>query len=118
MSSFSDKGLLGELEQLVLLAARQQGDDAYAVSIRDEIEARTGISLGRSSVYVTLDRLERKGYVASRFGDPTPERGGKAKRCFKITAAGSRALVAAQVAIAQMRGGRSAKAARPARSAG
>jgi PadR family transcriptional regulator PadR len=118
MSSFSEKGLLGELEQLVLLAAERQGEDAYAVSIRDEIEARTGISLGRSTVYVTLDRLARKGYLASRMGDPTPERGGKAKRCFATTAAGARALATAESAIAQMRGARSAASniRRPARS--
>jgi DNA-binding PadR family transcriptional regulator len=87
------------------------GDDAYAVSIRDHIEARTGISLGRSSVYVTLDRLERKGYVRSALGDPTPERGGKAKRCFELTAAGSRALAEAERAMARMRtaGARSSK---------
>ena len=103
VSTFSEKGLLGELEQLVLLAARRLGDDAYAVSIRDEIEARTDIALGRSSVYVTLDRLERKGYVRSRFGDPTPERGGKAKRCFAVTAAGVRALATAEAAVARLR---------------
>jgi PadR family transcriptional regulator len=103
MSSFSEKGLLGELEQLVMLAALRLGEDAYAVSIRDEIETRTGIDLGRSSVYVTLDRLDRKGYVTSRFGDPTPERGGKAKRCFKLTAAGQRALAAAESAVARLR---------------
>jgi DNA-binding PadR family transcriptional regulator len=103
MSSFSDKGLLGELEQLVLLSLPALKDDAYAVSIRDHIEARTGISLGRSSVYVTLDRLERKGYVTSVFGEPTPERGGKAKRCFQITAAGTRALAVAERALARMR---------------
>ena len=103
MSSFSEKGLLGELEQLVMLAALRLGDDAYAVSIRDEIESRTGIALGRSSVYVTLDRLDRKGYVTSWFGDPTPERGGKAKRCFKLTAAGHRALASAESALARLR---------------
>jgi DNA-binding PadR family transcriptional regulator len=103
MSSFSEKGLLGELEQLVMLAALRLGEDAYAVSIRDEIEARTGIALGRSSVYVTLDRLDRKGYVTSRFGDPTPERGGKAKRCFTLTATGHRALAAAESAVARLR---------------
>lgn len=103
MSSFSDKGLLGELEQLVMLALPALKDDAYAVSIRDHIEARTGIELGRSSVYVTLDRLERKGYVRSALGDPTPERGGKAKRCFVLTAAGSRALAQVERAIARMR---------------
>jgi DNA-binding PadR family transcriptional regulator len=103
MSSFSEKGLLGELEQLVMLSLPALGGDAYAVSIRDHIEARTGISLGRSSVYVTLDRLERKGYVRSSLGDPTPERGGKAKRCFEITAAGARALKEAELAVSRMR---------------
>jgi len=114
MSSFSDKGLLGELEQLVLLAMIRvavDDHDAYAVSIRDEIEARTGIALGRSTVYVTLERLDRKGYVRTWYGDPTPERGGKAKRCVKITGAGERALAAAETAIARMR------AVRPQRSA-
>jgi DNA-binding PadR family transcriptional regulator len=109
MSSFSEKGLLGELEQLVLLAVLRL-DDAYAVSIRDEIEARAGIALGRSSIYVTLDRLERKGYLSSRFGPPTPERGGKAKRCFAMTASGRRALAAAEEAIARMRERRVARA--------
>ncbi len=103
MSTFSEKGLLGELEQLVLLAAIRRDDDAYAVSIRDEIEARSGIALSRSSVYVALDRLDRKGYVTSRFGDPTPERGGKAKRLFTVTAAGKRALAAADQAVARLR---------------
>lgn len=103
MSSFSEKGLLGELEQLVLLAAMHGGGAAYAVSIRDEIEARTGIALGRGSVYVTLDRLERKGLLSSAMGEPTPERGGKAKRCFAITPAGRAALAAAESALARMR---------------
>lgn len=112
MSSFSEKGLLGELEQLVMLALPALGDDAYAVSIRDHIEARTGISLGRSSVYVTLDRLERKGYVRSALGDPTPERGGKAKRCFEITAGGLQALKEAERAIGRMRAAKAVKGAR------
>ena len=103
MSAFSEKGLLGELEQLVLLAALRLGGEAYAVSIRDLIETETGIAITRSSVYVTLDRLDRKGYVSSWFGDPTPERGGKAKRHFQITAAGRRALAAAERAVARMR---------------
>jgi DNA-binding PadR family transcriptional regulator len=112
MSSFSAKGLLGELEQLVLLAVAHQGDDAYAVSIRDEIETRTRIALNRSSIYVTLDRLERKGYLSSRFGDPTPERGGKAKRLFQMTGAGQRALAAAEAALARMRQPRPARSGR------
>jgi DNA-binding PadR family transcriptional regulator len=103
MSSFSEKGLLGELEQLVLLAVIHGEGDAYAVSIRDEIESRTGIALGRGSVYVTLDRLERKGYLTSSMGEPTAERGGKAKRCFSITPVGRAALSAAEAAIARMR---------------
>jgi PadR family transcriptional regulator PadR len=103
MSAFSEKGLLGELEQLVLLAAIRLADQAYAVSIRDLIEAETGIAVTRSSVYVTLDRLDRKGYVSSWFGDPTAERGGKAKRHFQITAAGRRALAAAERAVARLR---------------
>lgn len=105
MSSFSEKGLLGELEQLVLLAVMHQPDEAYAVSIRDEIEARTGISLARGSVYVTLDRLDRKGFVSSWMGEPTAERGGKAKRCFKLTPLGRKALAAAESAVGRMRQG-------------
>ena len=103
MSSFSEKGLLGELEQLVLLAVMHQSEEAYAVSIRDEIESRTGIALVRGSVYVTLDRLDRKGFVTSWMGEPTAERGGKAKRCFRLTPAGRRALAAAETAVARMR---------------
>jgi DNA-binding PadR family transcriptional regulator len=104
MSAFSEKGLVGELEQLVLLGAMRLGDEAYAVSIRDQIEERTGIALSRSSVYVTLDRLDRKGYVTSWFGGPTPARGGKAKRFFRVTHAGRRALAAAELAVARLRG--------------
>lgn len=103
MSAFSEKGLLGELEQLVLLAVIGLDDEAYAVTVRDEIHRHAKIDLGRSTVYVTLDRLERKGYVASRFGDPTPERGGKAKRYFTVTAPGRRALATANAAIERMR---------------
>lgn len=102
--------MLGELEQLVLLAVMGLGDEAYAVTVRDDIHRHAQIDLGRSTVYVTLDRLERKGYVASQFGDPTPERGGKAKRYFAITAAGQRALTTATEAVDRMR------RARPARS--
>jgi DNA-binding PadR family transcriptional regulator len=111
MSSFSEKGLLGELEQLVLLAVVQLAGEAHAPAIRDLIADRTRIELARGTVYVTLDRLDRKGYLESRFGDPTPERGGKAKRLFRITASGKLALAEADRALARMRG-----AAAPARS--
>lgn len=111
MSSFSEKGLLGELEQLVLLAVVHLEREAHAPAIREAIETRTGIDLARGTVYVTLDRLDRKGYLSSRFGEPTAERGGKAKRLFAITAEGRRALADADRALARMRG-----AAAPARS--
>jgi DNA-binding PadR family transcriptional regulator len=110
MSSFSEKGLLGELEQLVLLAVMHQGDDAYAVSIGDEIEARTGIALARGSIYVALHRLSRKGYLTSRMADSTPERGGKAKRCFALSASGAKALRTAEQTLARMRAVRPARA--------
>ena len=103
VSSFSEKGLLGELEQLVLLAVLHQEGAAYAVSICDEIERRTGITLVRGSVYVALHRLDRKGYVTSKMTDPTPERGGKAKRSFRLTHAGAEALRTAERTLARMR---------------
>ena len=104
MSSFSEKGLLGELEQLILLAVMQLDREAHGPAVREAIEQRTGIELARGTVYVTLDRLERKGYLASSFGEPTPERGGKAKRLFRITTDGKAALAHAERALARMRG--------------
>jgi PadR family transcriptional regulator PadR len=71
---------LGELEQIVLLAVLRLGDDAYGVPIRLEIEHRARRSLTIGALYRTLDRLEAKGYVASWFGEPTRERGGRSKR--------------------------------------
>lgn len=115
MSAFSEKGLLGELEQLVLLAVMHQDGDAYALSICDEIESRTGIALARGSVYVALDRLTRKGYVDSTMTAPTGERGGKAKRVFRLTAHGSRALRAAEQTLERMRQVKPVKAARGSR---
>jgi PadR family transcriptional regulator, regulatory protein PadR len=75
---------LGEFEHVVLLAILRLGDAAYAVTIRDEIAACTGRDVSRGSVYITLDRLETKGYLKSWFGDPTPERGGRAKRYYAL----------------------------------
>ena len=103
MSSFSEKGLLGELEQLVLLAVQRLEGEAHAPAIREAITDRTGIDLARGTVYVTLDRLDRKGYLSSRFGEPTAERGGKAKRLFRVTAEGRRALADAERVLALMR---------------
>lgn len=93
---------LGELEQIVLLAVLRVAPDAYGVPIRLEIEERTGRSLTVGALYRTLDRLEDKGYVVSWFGDPTPERGGRSKRYFKLQSAGVRALRASRDALAAM----------------
>jgi DNA-binding PadR family transcriptional regulator len=80
----ADVSILGEFEQVVLLAILRLGDDAYAVSIRDEILECTGRDVTRGSIYITLDRLETKGYLRSRLADPTPERGGRAKRYYAL----------------------------------
>ena len=93
---------LGDLEQIVLLAVLRLGDDAYGVPIRAEIENRTSRSLTVGALYRTLDRLEEKGYVASRFGDPTPERGGRAKRYFTVTPRGVHAVARAQRAFQRL----------------
>lgn len=77
-----------EFELVVLLAVLGLGDEAYPVSIRDAIEARTGREVSRAAVFITLERLERKGFVLSRYGDPTPVRGGRAKRFFRATPGG------------------------------
>lgn len=87
---------LGEFEQIVLLAILRLGDEAYGVAIRDEIAARTGRTTTPGALYTTLDRLEHKGLVESRLGDPTPERGGRAKRYYTVSAAGAAAVERAQ----------------------
>src|SRR4030095_11729236 len=81
---------LGEFEQLVLLALVRLGPEAYGATIRREIEARTGRDLAISAVYVTLDRLEVKGLVRSRIGDPTPQRGGRRRKHVVIQPSGRR----------------------------
>ena len=93
---------LGELEQIVLLAVLRLDAEAYGVPIGLEIEARTGRSLTVGALYRTLDRLEQKGYVSSSFSEPTPERGGRSKRYFKVRPAGLRALHASREALAAM----------------
>jgi PadR family transcriptional regulator PadR len=96
--------VLGEVAHLVLLVILRLGEGAYAVPIRAELR-RHGVELTRGSVYVTLDRLERKGYVSSCFDDPTPEPGGKARRCFRIERAGLAALRANQKLLQRLRAG-------------
>jgi PadR family transcriptional regulator PadR len=93
---------LGELEQIVLLAVLRLGEDAYGVPIRREIERRAGRSLTVGALYRTLDRLEAKGYVTSRFGEPTAERGGRSKRYFRLRPVGLRTLRASRDTLAAM----------------
>jgi len=93
---------LGEFEQIVLLAILRLGEQAYGVPIRQEIERRTGRALTVGALYRTLDRLEDKGYVASAFSDPTPERGGRSKRYFKVKPTGLRCLRASREALTAM----------------
>lgn len=86
---------LGEFEQKVLMALVRLGPNAYGVTIRQEISKRSGRDVSVGAVYTTLSRLEEKGFVKSKVGDATPERGGRAKKYFQITANGERTLEAA-----------------------
>ena len=83
---------IGDFEQLILMALIRLGSDAYGVSIRSEIEARTGRTISAGALYTALDRLETRGLVASRLGEPTPERGGKRKRLYTVQPAGVREM--------------------------
>ena len=93
---------LGEFEQLVLLAVARLGETAYGVTIRREIEERTGRTVAVGALYTALERLERKGYVSSQMSDPTPERGGRSKRHFRLKAAGAGALRQSRELLARM----------------
>jgi PadR family transcriptional regulator PadR len=93
---------LGEFEHIIILALFRLDDRAYGVTVRQEIEFRTKREVSIGAVYATLDRLEEKGYVKSRRGDPTPERGGRSKRFFRVTAKGVAAVNRAQRALQSM----------------
>ncbi len=93
---------LGEFEHLILLALLRLEDRAYGVTVRQEIELRARREVSIGAVYATLDRLERKGHVKSRHGEPTPERGGRSKRFFRVTARGVMAVNRAQRALQSM----------------
>jgi len=90
---------LGELEQMLLWTVVRLGDEAYGMSVRDEMEQRSGRDVARGAVYITLDRLVKKGYLASSLGEQTPERGGRARRYFAVTSTGRDALKAARDAL-------------------
>src|SRR5262245_15322561 len=81
---------LGELEQILLLALLRLGGDSYGAAIRAEIIETTGRSITPGAIYPTLDRLETRGLLRSRAGDPLPQRGGRSRRHFKVTPAGLR----------------------------
>lgn len=101
----ADLGPLGEFEQLVLLGVLHAGDDAYGVPVWRAIEERGGRSASLPAVYKTLDRLEGKGLVRSRVGEPTAERGGRAKRLYAVTPTGVRTLRAAVASVQRMTAG-------------
>ena len=97
---------LAEFELLVMLAALRLGaDEAYTVSIADEIQSRTGRAVRRANVFTALSRLEDKGFVSTRMGESRPERGGRPPRLVKVTGAGVRAVRASTSAIEAMTAG-------------
>ena len=105
--------LLTDFELMILLAVLRAEDEAYGVTIAREIEATAGRQVVLGAVYAALDRLERNGLVASKIGQPTAERGGRAKRFFSVTPQGlravkdtRRALVALWNDVPQLKGGR------------
>ena len=81
---------LGNFDLMLLLALLRLGEDAYGVTIAEELEEQTGREVVVASVYATLERLQERGLVTSTLGESTPERGGRAKRYFRITGAGIR----------------------------
>jgi DNA-binding PadR family transcriptional regulator len=97
--------LLGSLEHIVLLALARLDGSGHGMIVRREIEERIGRNVSIGAVYATLERLETKGYVSSFTGEPTPERGGRAKRLFRLEAAGKRALQVSEQTIRSMTAG-------------
>jgi DNA-binding PadR family transcriptional regulator len=95
---------LGEFEQMVLLAVLQAGQDgqAYGVSIHAELERRTGRRVARGAVYMTVDRLEKKGLLTSFASAPLPERGGRSRRCYRVTKPAVTALRASRRALVRL----------------
>lgn len=98
----SGRDYLGEFEHIIVLALLRLQNRAYGVTVRREIEFRTKREVSIGAVYATLDRLETKGYVTSHRGDPTPERGGRSKRFFRVTAKGMTAVNRTQRVLRSM----------------
>ena len=91
--------MLGDFEFHLLSGAARLGAEAYGASIRAEIERATGRRCSIGAIYITLDRLEAKGFIRTQMGDPTPERGGRAKRLVQITAKGEQVAAAFYAAV-------------------
>ena len=100
---------IGEFEQLILFAVVRLGAGATAVTIRQEIESRASRSVSSGALYTALDRLEARGFVQSRLGEPTAARGGKRKRHYAIEPAGARALTRSYDALQKMASGMTAR---------
>ena len=96
------RSYLGEMELMVLLAVARLGDEAYGVPISKELLILAGRDVALGSIYSALERLEQKGFVTSSLGDPTPERGGRAKRYFRVTPSGVRALKMTRSALTNL----------------
>lgn len=92
VEQMAKRAFLGEFELIVMLALLRLGSDAYGVPICRELEQRCGRPVALGSVYATLERLQAKGLVTSQIGDPTPERGGRAKRYFTVSSQGLEAV--------------------------
>jgi PadR family transcriptional regulator PadR len=97
-----DRDHLGEFEQMILLAILRLGADAYGMRIRREIEERARRPTSIGALYITLERLERKGFIQSELGDATPERGGRAKRFFTVNPSGREVLDKSLKALQRM----------------
>jgi PadR family transcriptional regulator PadR len=105
MSRMPPPPVLGEFEQIVMLALLRLGADSYGAAVCGEIEKRGGRGVSVSAVHTTLERLEQKGLVKSRIGEPTPQRGGKRKRHFEVAPQGLRAVQASYRSIRSMADG-------------
>ena len=97
-------GYLGEFEQLILFSVLQLGDGAFGVSIREEIGERTGREVSSGAIYTTLGRLEDRGLVTSRVGEPTPGRAGRPRKYYSLEPSGAKALLDSYAAIQAMAG--------------
>lgn len=93
---------LGDFEQLVMLAVMRLDDDAYGTSIREELRAKAEREVSPGAIFTTLERLESRGLVTSRYGEPTPERGGRRKRFYKLSADGRKSLARSLRAVRRL----------------